>query len=157
MSKLKFSARRWLKSTSNRTFLMWPALLLGLHFMIPSIAERMYLLALPVLAWGYLQYLIVGTYRTRRGGGGPGLSNPPERLVSEGPYGVIRNPMYLGHLVFFFGLALMFGGVAWTVLLVHALWFDRRAQADEKHLAALFGQKYRDYLLRVKRWVPGIY
>ena len=104
MSKLKFSARRWLKSTSNRTFLMWPALLLGLHFMIPSIAERMNLLALPVLAWGYLQYLIVGTYRTRRGGGGPGLSNPPERLVSEGPYGVIRNPMYLGHLVFFFGL-----------------------------------------------------
>jgi protein-S-isoprenylcysteine O-methyltransferase Ste14 len=62
--------------------------------------------ALALLAWGYLQYRWVGTYRTRLGGGGPGVSVPPERIVVEGPYRWVRNPMYLGHPVFLAGLAL---------------------------------------------------
>jgi protein-S-isoprenylcysteine O-methyltransferase Ste14 len=69
----------------------------------------------------------------------------------------MRNPMYLGHLVFFAGLALVlrswFGA---AVLVLHAVWFDRRVRADERHLAGIFGEPYRDYCRRVKRWVPGI-
>ena len=85
------------------------------------------------------------------------MSVPPERLVSSGPYSWVRNPMYLGHILFFFGLALMFSGVAWAVFAGHAIWFDQRARADERHLIDLFGQPYRDCMHRVKRGVPGIY
>lgn len=114
--------------------------------------------ALPLLAWGYLQYRWVGTYRTLHGGGGPGLSVPPERIVQDGPYRFVRNPMYLGHLIFLAGLALLLGSwIAVAVLAFHVVWFDGRARADEAHLESLFGDPYRAYRKRVKRWIPGVY
>lgn len=151
------SLRRWFKSTSNRTFVVWPLLLLALQAVLDGGWPRLNPWALPLLAWGYAQYRWVGTLRTAQGGGGPGLSNPPLRLVSTGAYAWTRNPMYLGHLIFFAGLALMFSGVAWVVLVAHALWFDGRVRHDEAGLLALFGAPYRDYMHRVKRWVPGVY
>ena len=113
--------------------------------------------ALPLLAWGYLQYKWVGVYRTRLGGGGPGISVPPDRIVSEGPYRWVRNPMYLGHLIFFAGLALTLGSwIAAVVLAFHAVWFDRRVREDEERLLQRFGEPYREYCRRVKRWIPGV-
>ena len=151
------SLRRWFKSTSNRTFVVWPLLLLALQAVLDGGWPRLNPWALPLLAWGYAQYRCVGALRAAQGGGGPGLSNPPVRLVSTGPYAWTRNPMYLGHLIFFAGLAVMFSGVAWGVLVAHALWFDRRVRHDEAGLLALFGAPYRDYMQRVKRWLPGVY
>ena len=148
---------RWLQSTSNRTFVAWPLLLLALQAALSGGWPALNLWALPLLAWGYGQYRWVGALRAAQGGGGPGVSIPPERLVSTGPYGLSRNPMYLGHLIFFAGLALLFSGVAWLVFAVHAVWFDQRVREDEARLLALFGPPYRDYMQHVKRWVPGIY
>ena len=112
---------------------------------------------LPFLAWGYLQYKLVGRYRLRLGRGGPGVSVPPEHIVQSGPYRWVRNPMYLGHLIFFAGLALTLGSwIAAVVLVFHMFWFDRRVREDEERLAGLFGDSYREYCRRVKRWIPGI-
>lgn len=113
--------------------------------------------ALPLLAWGYLQYRWVGIFRTRLGGGGPGVAVPPERIVSDGPYRWVRNPMYLGHLIFFAGLALVLGSWLGAALLAfHIVWFHRRVREDEERLARLFGNDYLDYCRRVKRWIPGV-
>ena len=113
--------------------------------------------ALPLLAWGYLQYRLIGNFRTREGGGGPGIAVPPDRIVRDGPYRFVRNPMYLGHLIFFAGLAWMLvSWIALGVLVFHVFWFDRRVREDEARLAQLFGDPYRDYCRRVKRWIPGI-
>ena len=114
--------------------------------------------ALPLLAWGYLQYRLVGNFRTREGGGGPGVAIPPDRIVERGPYRWLRNPMYMGHLIFFLGLALVLRSwVGAVVFIAHAFWFERRVREDEARLAGLFGDAYRDYCRRVKRWIPGIY
>jgi protein-S-isoprenylcysteine O-methyltransferase Ste14 len=114
--------------------------------------------ALPLLAWGYLQYRLVGNYRTREGGGGPGVAIPPDRIVEHGPYRWVRNPMYLGHLIFFLGLALVLRSwIGAVVFIAHVFWFERRVREDEARLAGLFGDAYRDYCRRVKRWIPGIY
>lgn len=157
MSRLVGAAKRWLRSTSNRTFVLWPVLLCcaetALQRGLPAIDP----LGLPLLAWGYLQYRLVGNYRLRVGGGGPGISIPPERLVASGPYRWCRNPMYLGHLIFFAGLAIALSSwLAAGVLAYHLVWFDARVREDEARLAALFGDRYLDYLARVKRWIPGI-
>ena len=157
MSASPQSLRRWFKGTSNRTFLVWPLALLALQALLDGGWPRLNLWALPLLAWGYAQYRWVGALRTVQGGGGPGLSNPPFRLVTTGPYRLTRNPMYLGHLIFFAGLALLLSGPAWVVFAAHVLWFDRRARGDEAHLLQLFGEPYRDYLGRVNRWIPGLY
>ena len=151
-------AKRWLKSTSNRTFIVWPLVLFAAEALLQQGVPRIHWWATPLLAWGYLQYKWVGTYRTRLGGGGPGIAVPPERIVERGPYKWLRNPMYLGHLVFFAGLALTLGSwIGAAVLAFHAIWFDRRVREDEARLAELFGDSYREYCARVKRWIPGLY
>ncbi len=150
-------AVRWMRSTSNRTFVFWPLLLIALQAAYDGGRPHLNLWALPLLAWGYWQYRWVGALRAERGGGGPGLSNPPLRLVSTGPYAWTRNPMYLGHLIFLAGLALLLSGPAWLVLAAHVWWFERRVRDDEVRLLSLFGTPYRDYLCRVKRWLPAVY
>ena len=148
---------RWLSSTSNRTFVLWPVLLVCAEAALQQGIPQIEIWALPLLAWGYLQYYLVGRYRLREGGGGPGLSVPPERLVTSGPYRFCRNPMYLGHLIFLVGLTLALRSwLAAAVLAFHVVWFDRRVRKDEARLAALFGDSYRDYAARVRRWIPGI-
>jgi protein-S-isoprenylcysteine O-methyltransferase Ste14 len=149
--------RRWVKDTSNRTFVLWPLALLLLEAVRDGGWPVMNLWALPLLVWGYLQYRLVGRLRTARGGGGPGLSNPPERLVTDGPYRITRNPMYLGHLIFLLGLALLLSGGAWLVFVAHLFWFDQRVREDESRIQELFGSDYDAYRQRVKRWIPGIY
>jgi len=149
---------KWLSSTSNRVLVLWPVVVLGGEAALQWGFPRVEPWALPILLWGYLQYRLVGRYRLRQGGGGPGLSVPPERLVTAGPYRFCRNPMYLGHLIFLAGLALALrSGLGAVVFAGHAIWFQRRVRSDEKRLAVLFGDPYRDYVARVKRWVPGIF
>jgi protein-S-isoprenylcysteine O-methyltransferase Ste14 len=152
------SLRRWLKSTSNRTFIVWPVVLLAAEALLQGGAPRIHPWGAALLAWGYLQYRWVGPYRARTGGGGPGISIPPDRIVTDGPYRRVRNPMYLGHLIFFAGIAVTLGSwIAAAVLAFHILWFDRRVREDERRLAELFGEPYRDYCRRVKRWIPGVW
>jgi protein-S-isoprenylcysteine O-methyltransferase Ste14 len=65
--------------------------------------------------------------------------------------------MYLGHLVFLAGLALALSSwIAAAVFAFHVAWFHHRVREDEARLEALFGEPYRAYCRRVKRWVPGI-
>ena len=155
--KTGVSPLRWLKSTSNRTFIVWPAVLVAVEALLQQGVPRIDPWFLPLLAWGYLQYWWVGTYRTRLGGGGPGLANPPDRIVEAGPYRWVRNPMYLGHLIFLAGVALVLHSwIAAAVFAFHLVWFDRRVRSDERHLAERFGEAYRDYCRRVKRWIPGV-
>lgn len=149
---------RWLRSTSNRTFVVYPIAVLLLEAALRGGAVQIHLEYLPLLAWGYLQYKLVGRYRLARGGGGPGLSVPPERLVTTGPYRWTRNPMYLGHLIFMLGLALTLASWPAAALLgFHVPWFNDRAKEDEAQLRRGFGEQYELYAQRVKRWIPFVF
>src|SRR5262245_32726993 len=148
---------RWLNRTPVQTFILCPLLVVAFEL----VRQRAQLTIVPagfaLLAWGYLQYLLVGRFRNRLGGGGPGLGVPPDRIVEDGPYRYVRNPMYLGHLVFMLGLALTFA--SWFALILfaaRALWFHRRVLEDETRLQEMFGASYLDYQRRVKRWIPGL-
>ena len=150
--------RRWFKSTSKRTFIVYPVAIvafeLGLHR--GTLNFRGWGVAL--LIWGYLQYRWVGTYRVKRGGGGPGLEVPPDRIVAQGPYRFLRNPMYLGHLIFMLGLAVTFSSwLAAALLVFHMVWFHKRVLKDEAALKQRFGASYLAYQARVKRWIPGVF
>lgn len=153
----KRGLRRWLKSTSNRTFIVYPMAVVVVEWLLRHGHVPVQPLGIPLLVWGYLQYRLVGLYRLRLGGGGPGMEVPPDRIVAEGPYRYVRNPMYLGHLIFMAGLAVTFSSwLALALLLGHIVWFQGRVRKDEARLEARFGESYRVYKARVKRWIPGV-
>jgi protein-S-isoprenylcysteine O-methyltransferase Ste14 len=111
----------------------------------------------PLLVWGYLQYLYVGSYRLPRAGGTAGMDLAPARIITQGPYRFTRNPMYLGHLIFMLGVTLTFW--SWLALVIftgRAYWFDRRVLRDEVRLEKIFGTEYAAYRAQVKRWIPGL-
>lgn len=106
------------------------------------------------MTWGYLQYRLTGVYRSTEGGGGPGMGRPPERLVTTGIYGLSRNPMYLGHLVFLTGLlGATRSPLALAALAQAAGRFHRRILRDEARLTELFGDEYRRYSTSTPRYV----
>ena len=156
-SKLWQPLRRWLTSTPQRTFVLYPLLVIVFELAVHHGRIDIVPWGVPLLLWGYLQYLLVGRYRIRLARGGPGIDVPPERIIAAGPYAYVRNPMYLGHLIFMAGLAITFRSwPAVALLAFHVVWFHRRVLEDEARLEALFGREYRDYKARVKRWLPGI-
>ena len=86
------------------------------------------------------------------------MDTPPERLVTGGPFALCRNPMYLGHIIFLAGLALSLQSwLAAALAAGTAAWFQLRVRRDERRLEQRFGAPYREYVGRVKRWVPGLF
>ena len=76
-------------------------------------------------------------------------------LVTSGPFGFSRNPIYLGNTLLLAGVGLGFGA-AWFVVAaaVAAGLVGRLAIArEEAHLNARFGREWREYALRVNRWL----
>ena len=148
---------RFVSRTPVRTFVIYPILTFVWELIISRGSVTPNLWCLPLMIWGYLQYRLCGLYRIKHGGGGPGLETPPERLVSSGPYAYSRNPMYLGHIIFLVGLTLTLKSwLAALITIFVALWFHARVLGDEKKLVEQLGQPYVNYLMSVKRWIPGL-
>jgi protein-S-isoprenylcysteine O-methyltransferase Ste14 len=148
---------RWLRRTPVQTVILCPLAVIAFELALNRGRLTIVPWGLPLLAWGYLQYLLVGNYRLPRAGGSPGMNVPPERIIAAGPYRYTRNPMYLGHLIFLTGLAVTFWSWFALILLVaRAIWFHRRVLHDEERLRKLFGTEYTAYCGRVKRWIPGV-
>ena len=147
-----------LRSTSFRTFCLYPLVVIGWESLLNDGRLRILPSFLPLLAWGYLQYRMVGKYRIRRGGGGPGMDTPPEHLVTSGPFAWCRNPMYVGHIIFLIGLALALQSLlAALIAVATSVWFHFRVLRDERRLRERFGQSYHDYSQRVRRWIPHLF
>jgi protein-S-isoprenylcysteine O-methyltransferase Ste14 len=83
---------------------------------------------------------------------------PDHQLVTDGLYGLIRNPSYVGLLVNSLGWALAFRagvGVALTLLMIVPL--VARMRSEERLLADRFGSEYEAYRARTWRLIPYLY
>jgi protein-S-isoprenylcysteine O-methyltransferase Ste14 len=79
----------------------------------------------------------------------------PKRLVTEGAFGYSRNPGYLGLIILGIGVAILFDN-PWTLLaLVPAVFVIHREVIlkEEEILERDFGDEYRAYKARVRRWI----
>jgi len=149
---------RFFSRTPVRTFVIYPTVALAWELVMKRSEFQANLWFVPLMIWGYLQYRLCGRYRVARGGGGPGLETPPERLVCTGLYAYTRNPMYLGHIIFLIGLTLTLKSwLAAIITIMTAIWFHTRVVGDEKKLIQTLGQPYGNYLASVKRWIPGLF
>jgi protein-S-isoprenylcysteine O-methyltransferase Ste14 len=83
---------------------------------------------------------------------------PGHTLVTNGMYGTIRHPSYLGLLVNSLGWGLAFRsivGVLLTALSIPPLL--ARIRAEERLLHTQFGDEYSAYSARTSRLLPGVY
>jgi protein-S-isoprenylcysteine O-methyltransferase Ste14 len=83
---------------------------------------------------------------------------PGHRLETDGIYGLIRHPSYLGLLIGTLGWGLAFRagiGVLLAALLIPPL--VARIGAEERLLHAQFGAEYDAYRARTRRLLPGLY
>jgi protein-S-isoprenylcysteine O-methyltransferase Ste14 len=76
-------------------------------------------------------------------------------LVNTGIYQVTRNPMYLGMLLVLAALAAGFGQPLAVLPVFGFVGYLNRFQinAEERAMAALFGEQYQAYRKRVRRWL----
>src|SRR5215475_14061377 len=79
---------------------------------------------------------------------------PQKTLITSGPYRFSRNPLYLGGNVFiFFGAALLFGSpTALFATALHIPLVDLFIRREERQLEREFGEEWRNYRKRVRRW-----
>ena len=75
-------------------------------------------------------------------------------LVTGGWFRVTRNPMYLGLTLILFGVALIDGtlGAFLPLPVFVGILHWRFIRAEEHFLEGIFGEQYRTYRTRVRRW-----
>ncbi len=77
------------------------------------------------------------------------------RLITNGPYAVVRHPMYFGLILAAFGALLLHQTWTGVFFVVCALSVIRRALREEEVLAKTFGAEWTDYCARVPMILPG--
>jgi protein-S-isoprenylcysteine O-methyltransferase Ste14 len=80
---------------------------------------------------------------------------PTTTIVDTGPYRFTRNPIYLGMVLGLIGLAIAFNGLWLLMTLVPFALVIRYGviAREEAYLERKFGDAYRRYCARVRRWL----
>lgn len=79
-----------------------------------------------------------------------------ENLVTEGLFGICRNPLYVGNVLIYAGVFLMHGNPL-VILLGNAAFlfiYQCIILAEEQYLEDKFGEGYNRYCAEVPRWIP---
>jgi protein-S-isoprenylcysteine O-methyltransferase Ste14 len=139
-----------------------------LAFLGNAIAERMSLsiprvlsIAVGIVSIALGLPLALWTAATQvRAGGIPLQVAPPRRLITQGPYTLCRNPMFLGGILHYLGLgSLLFSlgaGVFASLLgfLIGALY---HRVVEERELVLKFGEEYETYRRQVPFLLPRLF
>ena len=79
----------------------------------------------------------------------------PNRLVTDGPFHISRNPIYLSGVILSLGVAILLGSLITFVFPIALLVILDRYYVpfEEKRLEETFGTQYLEYKQRVRRWI----
>lgn len=77
------------------------------------------------------------------------------KLIYTGPYELSRNPLYIGNIIIFIGLATASGGPLFAVQVgaLFVAYFNLIVRFEEDFLERRLGEIYRSYRNRVPRWL----
>ena len=78
-----------------------------------------------------------------------------DNLITSGIFGLSRNPIYVANTLLILGLAV---GLRWSWLVLAAPFCvlavtELAIKREERHLEIRFGEAYRAYKSRVRRWI----
>jgi protein-S-isoprenylcysteine O-methyltransferase Ste14 len=83
-----------------------------------------------------------------------------EKLVTNGPYAYLRNPMYTANMFLYMGASIFAGGwlpfMLYLVILFFSIQYSLSVKYEEVSLEVLFGKPYLDYKESVPRFYPRL-
>ena len=132
-------------------------LMLGLHYVLPGpriISGSARYLGIVLMGaslgfglWARMLFVQVGTTVKP--------FQESSELVVQGPFHVTRNPMYLSMTTLLLGVAVLLGSLTpFFVIPCFVLIINRRfIPVEEGMLEQRFGESYRSYKARVRRWI----
>lgn len=80
-------------------------------------------------------------------------------LVETGPFGYVRNPLYIGNILLWVGFAVT-AGLLWLASIVFVLLaaeYHWIVMWEEALLVERRGEAYREYARRTPRWLPSLH
>lgn len=150
------------------SFRLWPPVAIGAPLLIGWLATQArgdpvdlgawriplgWALVVAFVGWNGWSLWLFGRNRT---GLLPGQST--QAIIEEGPYRLSRNPLYVGLLVLYVGLALLvptfWGLLLFPVAVLLVLW--GAILPEERFLHERFGASYDEYRRRVPRWLGPV-
>ncbi len=80
-----------------------------------------------------------------------------KKVVTDGPYSVSRNPLYLYSLIGAIGIGLVSHSLSVLLFIVlgFAIYYPFVIIGEERKLASILGQDYENYIKRVPRFFPN--
>jgi len=83
---------------------------------------------------------------------------PEHELIRHGIYKHIRHPGYLGELLLYFSVPLLLHSLYGFLVMVFLIPFILyRIRVEEQMLIEKFGDEYRDYMRKSKRFIPYVF
>jgi hypothetical protein len=79
-------------------------------------------------------------------------------LITEGPYSIMRNPLYFFSLSGALGICILSRSilVSGSILLAFTVYYPLVIRAEEKHLAQVHGESFRHYCSAVPSFTPKL-
>ena len=138
-------------------FVICIAIMLLLHFFIPFLKVISYpinLLGILLLIAGLL-ISMNGSNKFKKIGTTVMTFDEPEKLVIDGLYKYTRNPMYLGFVLFLFGLSIFLGSSTPFLIVILFIIITNRwyIKFEESMLIKKFGNEYLSYKKKVRKWL----
>jgi protein-S-isoprenylcysteine O-methyltransferase Ste14 len=142
-----------------------PPLIYGVPWLVGAALHLLFPVHLlpPALAhWGggvactaAVALAIWGRLAMARAGTDPNPFHPATALVVEGPFRFSRNPLYGSLTLFYLGLTLVVNALWPLVFLPAVLFVIERGvvEREERYMERKFGDAYRAYRTRVRRWL----
>jgi protein-S-isoprenylcysteine O-methyltransferase Ste14 len=79
-------------------------------------------------------------------------------LITAGPFAYVRNPLYLGNMLLYFGIGVMSNALfPWLVVatvVLFSIQYYLIVTLEEEYLTKTFSSAFQDYSRRVRRFVP---
>ena len=121
------------------------------------LSQSLLLVSLALLLLGVLGLVQRGRPGAQRGGQALFGWEQTTALVTSGVFGLIRHPLYASLLALDWGMFFRAtGGVSLCFALIATYFMWRTTRADEEECLAYFGEPYRAYMKRTRRYIPWI-
>jgi protein-S-isoprenylcysteine O-methyltransferase Ste14 len=104
----------------------------------------------------FVRAMVIGFAYIQRGGLNKKVY--AESLVTQGIFALCRNPLYVGNMLIYLGIFLMFGHLLCLAIgiLSFAFIYFSIVATEEKFLKEKFGEEYESYCKQVPRWIPRL-